>query len=305
VNRAETPIAHETREALKKKLEGLRQMPALPITLVPLLRYMEQPVDQMNMNEIVDLILQDNSLAAQCLYMANSPLFGRWQETTSVREAVITLGLQRMRDIAISCSLISLTPTAQTGIDPIVFWEHALGCALVSRQFAKNIGFADPSQAYLCGLLHDIGIVAHLWMIPNEFRAALQMANECGIPLHEAETEVLGINHAETGKAVAEHWKLPATVTEVAAFHHQPARASTYRSSVALVSLSDKLCRMSGLGHGVVEKVQVDFLEEPGVGLLINECPGLQSFDWARFTFEMDGYMEEVHRLVNLLFRRQ
>lgn len=292
-----------TRDSLLKKLEGLHQMPALPVTLVPLLRYMEQPLDQMKMDEIVDLILQDKSVAAQCLYMANSPLFGRWQATRSVREAVIALGLQRMRDIAISCSLISLSPTATAGIDPIVFWEHALGCALVSRQFAKSIGFADPSQAYLCGLLHDIGIVAHLWIIPKEFGDAMQIAKDRGVPLHEAESEILGVNHAETGKRVAEQWHLPDGVVEAAAFHHDPARAAAYADSVALVSLSDKLCRMNNLGHGVIEKVQVDFLEEPGFDLLTRTCPNLQAFDWARFTFEMEGYLEEVQRLVNLLFR--
>lgn len=299
----EALIGHETREAMQKKLEGLQRMPALPVTLIPLLRYMEQPLDRMDMNEVVELILQDKSVAAQCLYMANSPLFGRWQQTTSVREAVIALGLQRMRDIAISCSLISLSPEAAGGTDPSVFWEHALGCALVSRQFARRIGFADPSRAYLCGLLHDIGIVAHLWIIPREFGAALQAARERGIPLHEAETEILGLNHAETGRTVAQNWHLPEPVVEAAAFHHEPMRATSHRDSVALVSLSDKLCRMSGLGHGIVEKVQVDFLEEPGFKLLMQDCPSLQSFDWARFTFEMDGYMEEVHRLVSLLFR--
>ncbi len=295
----------ETKDALHKKLEGLQQMPALPVTLVPLLRYMEQPLDQMNMNEIVELILQDKSVAAQCLYMANSPIFGRWQETTSVRDAVIALGLQRMRDIAISCSLISLSPKSESGIDPIVFWEHALGCALVSRQFAKSIGFADPSQAYLCGLLHDIGIVAHLWVIPKEFSEALGVANQRGIALHEAETETLGINHAETGKIVAEHWHLPTGVIQAAAFHHDPTQAASHRNCVALVSLSDKLCRMSGMGHGIVEKVQVDFLEEPGFRLLIRDCPSLLTFDWARLTFEMEGYLEEVQRLVRLLFRPQ
>jgi putative nucleotidyltransferase with HDIG domain len=293
----------QSQDALMKKLEGLHDMPTLPVTLIPLLHYMEQPLDQLNLQEVVDLISQDKSLVAQCLHLANSPLFGRSQAATSIRDAIVALGFQRMRDIAVSCSVLSLSPKQQTGIDPVVFWEHSLGCALVSRQFARGIGFDDPNKAYLCGLLHDIGIVAHLWMIPKEFAQAMELARQQGIPLDEAETKTFGTSHAETGHLVARQWHLPAELVQVIAYHHNPAAATAHRDTVALVSLSDMLCRMSGIGHGIIERRQIDFLEEPGFSLLLQECPTLQNFDWARFTFELEGYLEEVHRLVTFLYR--
>jgi hypothetical protein len=74
------------------------------------------------------------------------------------------------------------------------------------------------------------------------------------------------------------------------------------RDLVALVSLSDLLCRMSGLGHGYVEQRQVNFTEEPAFAVLLEECPPLRTLDWARFTFELESFMEEVHRLVAVLF---
>ncbi|MFZ0286625.1 MAG: hypothetical protein WAL32_15475, partial [Terriglobales bacterium] len=89
----------------------------------------------------------------------------------------------------------------------------------------------------------------------------------------------------------------------VAGCHHDPRSAHKHRELVALVSLSDLLCRMSGLGYGYVEECQVNFIEEPGFALLLEECPALKTFDWARFTFELEAYMEEVHRLVELLYR--
>jgi hypothetical protein len=61
---------------------------------------------------------------------------------------------------------------------------------------------------------------------------------------------------------------------------------------------------MSGLGHGYVEQRQVNFIEEPAFAILLEECPSLKTFDWARFTFELEAYMEEVHRLVAVLYRR-
>jgi HD-like signal output (HDOD) protein len=296
-------MSEQPRESLLKKLEGLDKMPTLPVTLMPLLRYLEQPLDQLDIQQVVDLISQDKSLTAQCLQMANSPLFGRWQSAENIRSAVVALGLQRMRDIALSCSVLKLMPGEANKMDPVVFWEHSLGCALVCRQFARKIKFANPEKAYLGGLLHDIGIVAHIWLAPEEFQAALRNAQENHIPLHEAECNVLGITHSQTGKMVGERWHLTPDLIAVIECHHDTSKASAHRDLVALVSLSDLLCRMSGLGYGYTEDRQVNFTEEPAFEMLLKECPGLQGLDWARFTFELESYMEEVHRLVTQLYR--
>jgi len=240
-----------------------------------------------------------------CTNVVDVYVFGRWQTVDNLRNAVVALGLQRMRDIAVSCSVLTLVPAGKGGMDPVVFWEHSLGCALVCRQFARKINFADPGKAYLAGLLHDIGIIAHLWILPQEFAATLELARSQHIPLHEAELSTLGVTHCETGKTVAERWHLAPDLLTVVGCHHYLDRATHYRDLVALVSLSDLLCRMSGLGYGYSEERQVFFSEEPGVALLIEECPSLGSFDWARFTFELEAYMEEVRRVVTLLYRPQ
>jgi HD-like signal output (HDOD) protein len=293
----------DAKQAILQRLAGMERMPSLPIVLTPLLRYLEKPLEQLEVQQVVDLISQDKALVAQCIHMANSPLFGRWQTVDSVRGAVVALGMQRMRDIATSCCVLTLIPDGHSQMDPVVFWEHSLGCALVCRQFAHKIGYKDPGKAYLAGLLHDIGIVVHLWILPGEFRQALELARKEGIPLREAEMSVLGISHCESGRVLAEKWNFTPDVTEVISFHHDPALAAQNRELVSLVSLSDLLCRMAGLGHGFIERREVNLLDTPGFQLLLYECPRLNDFDWARFTFEFEGYLEEVHRLVNLLYR--
>lgn len=296
-------MSNQPREILGNQLQGLDKMPTIPVILYPLLRYLEQPLDQLDLQEIVNLISQDESLASQCLHMANSPLFGVWQPVDSIRSAIALLGLQRMRDIATSCSLLKLLPGAAEAVNPKVFWEHSLACALVCRQFAHRIGFADSGKAYLGGLLHDLGIVAHLWIIPKQFQSAYELARIQGMPLHEAELITLGVTHCDTGKMVAERWRLTADLVAVLGCHHLPSTATARRDLVALVSLSDLLCRMSGMGHGYVERRQVNFTEEPAFAILLEECPSLKTFDWARFTFELESYMEEVYRLVAVLYR--
>lgn len=296
-------MSDERQQRLRQRLESLEEMPTVPVVLVPLLHYLSQPLETLELPQVVDLISQDNSLAIQCLHMANSPLYGRWTPVDNIRNAIMALGMQRMRDIALSCTVLTLVPRGRTTLDPIVFWEHSLGCALVCRQFAQQIGFADPAKAYLGGLLHDIGLVAQLCVVPEEFQAAFDLARNQGIPLHEAESITLGLTHCESGKILAEKWRLTDDLIAVTECHHDPHSAHLHRDLVALVSLSDLLCRMGGMGYGYIEERQVNLTEEPGFALLLEECPGLRRFDWARFTFELEAYMEEVHRLVGLLYR--
>jgi HD-like signal output (HDOD) protein len=280
-------------------------MPSIPVVLAPLLQYLEQPVEKVEVQRVVDFISQDKSLAAQCLRMANSPLYGRYSKISSIRDAVVALGMHRMRDIAVSCSVLKLVPTGQTQVDPIVFWEHSMGCALVCRHFAQRIGFQDPGKVYLAGLLHDLGILVNLWVLPSEFGSAIALARAEEIPLHEAELRVLGLTHCESGELLAKRWGLTAELAAVVRFHHEPEKATSHEGLLALVSLSDLLCRMGGLGHGYAEARQVDFLEEPAFSLLLRQCPSLELFDWARFTFELTAYLDEVHRLVSVLYRPQ
>jgi HD-like signal output (HDOD) protein len=293
------------KDELLLRLRNLDKMPTLPVVLAPLLRYLDGPMENLEIQEVVNLISKDKSLTAQCLQMANSPLFGRSQQVDSIRSAVMALGMQRMRDIAVSCSVLKLAPNSKEHMDPIVFWEHSLGCALLSRRFATKIGFADPGKAYLAALLHDIGIIAHLWVAPQEFVGALEAARAQHIPLHEAEMAELGLDHGESGRIVAEKWHLSADLAAVAGYHHVPQDAPDHRGLVALVSLMDLLCRMSSLGYGYTEQRQVSLTDEPAFSVLLQECPKLQELDWALLTFELEGYLDEVHRLVTAFYRPQ
>lgn len=290
------------KDTLLRRLDGLRQIPTIPVVLAPLLRYLDQPMERLDLQSVTDLISQDKSLAAQCLQMANSPLFGRWQKIDSLRGAVVGLGFQRVSDIVISCGVLNLMPHG-TGVDAIVFWEHALGCALVSRHLARKISYPDPSKAYLAGLLHDLGIVVNLTILPEQFCEAFEFARAEGMPLHDAEQQVFGFDHCASGQVLAERWELPADLIEVVALHNTPEKCVNHSGLVALVQISDLLCRMTGLNHGYIENRQVNLFEQTGFALLAQHCPHLKDLDWARITFELDSYMDEVQSLVHAIYR--
>ena len=94
------------------------------------------------------------------------------------------MGLERIHQIAVSCSFLKLLPSLKD-VSPSVFWAHSLGCALVAREFAGKIGFPDPGKAYAAGLLHDVGIIALLSAAPEQFATALRLARSEHMPLHD------------------------------------------------------------------------------------------------------------------------
>jgi putative nucleotidyltransferase with HDIG domain len=292
----------EALDRLRSRIVNIDAMPAIPLILRPLLRCLDQPVEQVDMNRIVKLVSYDKSIAAQCIRMANSALFARSAPAETVRAAVMSLGMWRVRDLLFSNCLSQVIPANRWVVDPAIFWRHSLGVALVCRKFAEMIGYPDGEKAYLAGLLHDLGVLVNCMVAPEEFRAAMKKASHEQIPLDEAEQATLGYTHSDSGRILAEAWKIPSDIADAIELHHQIGDPERGGPLVALVHLSDLLCRMRDLGYGYYEPRQVDFANEPGWPYLVLQFPSLAGIDLARFTFSLDEYAKEVGDLVATVF---
>ena len=264
-----------TLDRLRSRITRIDAMPAIPVILRPLLKCLDQPAERVDMERIVELVSYDETIAAQCIRIANSALFGRSHPAETVRAAVLGLGMWRVRDLLFSNSLSQVIPANRWVINPTIFWKHSLGCALVCRKFAEIIGYPDTEKAYLAGMLHDIGVLVNCMIAPEEFRAALERASSEQIPLDEAEQAMMGFTHCESGRILAESWKLPADIVEVIELHHDIGDPNRGGPLVALVHLSDLLCRLRDLGYGYYELRQVDFANEPGWLYLAMKFPDL------------------------------
>jgi len=251
---------------------------------------------------VVRLVSYDNAISAQCLRMANSPLFGLAAPPKSVSAAVVSLGLRRVESILLTCCMGQAFPLKVWVLDPVVFWRHSLGCAMVCRKFSEKLANSDGETAYMAGLLHDIGFLVNCLALSDEFTKAMEVAQREQMPLDEAEQATMGFSHCESGAVLAAQWKLFPDTVQVIAHHHDVEKAETARALLALVHLSDLLCRMRGMGYGYYERRKVDMISDPAWGILAREHRELDGIDLARFTFELDDAVGEIFELVSAVF---
>lgn len=139
------PLVPETRPApltlaeLEERVAGLEKLPALPLILSQLMSCLERPPAEIDFDRVVELVSRDESVAAQCLRLTNSAMFGRRRPVETVHEAVISLGLWRVSDVVFSCTLPGAFDPFPKAIDRTTFWRHALGCALVTQRLARLV----------------------------------------------------------------------------------------------------------------------------------------------------------------------
>jgi putative nucleotidyltransferase with HDIG domain len=295
-------VTTPTSAQIGDRVKRIETVPAIPAVLLPLLELLKMPADQVSIDEVVRLVAHDKAIAAQCLRVARSALFARARPPESIQGAVISLGLRRVEDILLTCCLGQVLPANEWLLDPAAFWTHSLGCAMVCRKFAERIAAADAEKAYTVGLLHDIGFLANCLAFTKEFGPAVERATREQIPFDEAERATMGFTHCDTGRALAEQWNFPDDVIQVIAHHHTVKGSETAHSLVALVHLSDLLCRMCGLGYGYCEPRGVDLMDDAAWAILLKEYPSLDGVDLARFTFELDESVEGIRDVVSSAF---
>jgi putative nucleotidyltransferase with HDIG domain len=288
---------------ITERVSRIEATPAIHAVFLPLLEMLNAPPNQVKLDKVIELVSYDNAIAAQCLRVANSPLFGMTKSPESIRGAVISLGLRRVETILLTCCLAQGLPVRNWIIGPEVFWRHSLGVAMVCQKLGERTHLVERELAYMAGLLHDIGLLVNCMIFPEEFSKAMELAVRKEIPLNEAESETMGFTHMDTGRLLAEKWNLGAGVVQVIACHHAPdLSAKEFQPLVAMVYFSDLLCRMRGLGYRYYEGRRVDLADNPAWDVFLRESREMEGMDLARFTFELDESIEEICQLVTTIF---
>ncbi len=198
-------------------------LPSMPQVLVQLIDCCHNP--EVPLQEIGLIVDKDAAISAKVLQLVNSAFIGTRKAISSIDQAVIHLGMDTVRNLAISISVQQVFRRVETNgllsIDR--FWYHSYYNALLSRNIAMAIGHPNPSEAYLAGLLHDIGKLL-LWMaFPGSYAPLLLKGVRChNARLAFLEEEKLHVNHCQAGAWLCEQWQLPTLIADAIRFHHHP-----------------------------------------------------------------------------------
>jgi|Deesub1362B_J571_1020462.scaffolds.fasta_scaffold03973_3 putative nucleotidyltransferase with HDIG domain len=282
------------------RLSTITELKTVPASLHRILQEASDP--DADIAEVADVIMQDQVLASKVLRFVNSPYFGLVREVVTLKQAIVLLGLRRIRDIVLTTLLVEAFPLRDVTLPATTFWAHALGCAQAAVLLDPEQRYPVDDLYYLAGLLHDLGEVVLAQYFPEEFSLVYGIARERQWSLYQAEKEVLEITHCEVGAVVARQWNFPEAVVEAIEYHHQPGKAPEDPILVSVVHLADLFSRLFGLNYGLYEKMLVTIREEESFQILKERYPDKMNRDWEKFSLDVMERFREIGKSVKMVF---
>ncbi len=254
----------------------LQQIETLPTLSAVAVRLLEATADDnADVGEIVGLISSDVALTTKLLKLCRTVHRGRARTVSTVSRAVVLLGLDALRSAVLSLQVYETLrqaaaehdddPAGEHRFDRAGFWRHSLGVATAARLIAEAqlqaarqgpgkrpaAGLPQPDEAYVAGLLHDLGKAALELILPRSVERVLALTEQYQVGMAEVERRVIGVDHHTAGKRLAEYWRLPHLLQDVIWLHGQPYEALPdleHRDLIALVSVADLLVRQQHIG---------------------------------------------------------
>jgi putative nucleotidyltransferase with HDIG domain len=230
-------------------IANLGDLPPLPQVASQVLRVSADP--DASAEDLRKVISMDQDLTSQILKISNSAMFGMMREVTTLTQAIMTLGFSTIKSVVIASSAKNLYHRGTVGLQERLIWEHALVSAIASRAFAKSLRFARIEEAFIGGLLHDIGKSVMGVKFPERYAALLRTVyNGNGVGL-DLELDTFGFDHAMVGEALVSQWNLATSLQAAVRWHHDPIHAlEPHRELTAIVALANHLALEEKVGIG-------------------------------------------------------
>lgn len=238
----------EVRDFLKK-IEKLPTLPGIAMKIVQTANNPKSAADDLSR-----LIMSDQSLAAKVLRLVNSAYYGIRNKVASVKQAIVILGFNTLKSLALSTAIMDKFATTGTieGFSRGMFWKHSLGVAITNRLIARRIVTQKEMEEnfFMAGLLHDIGKVVLDQYFHEDFLRVINQMRATGQSFYRAEVEVNGLTHAEIGGMLASQWQLPEELVDAIRFHHTPENRTEHAAIISATHFSDILVKTKGYGSG-------------------------------------------------------
>ena len=255
-------LDHERRQRILERISTLDTLPSLPRVVSEMLRLLAE--DDYSMEELMELVQQDPALTARVLKLANSAIYGRPRQIESLQQAMVVLGGKELHRLVTTISVMRSFDdifSRDRILDKELFWSHSVGTGELTHRVASYFNLEFRGVDFTAGLLHDVGKVVLDQHFHAEFRDCLELTNRRGLPLFEAETKLLGLDHAEVGAVLAAKWELPDSLRAAIRNHHCFDTKDPHALLVACVRLANHLVKdeaMSCLGEDNLWQIEMD-----------------------------------------------
>lgn len=230
---------------LVHRVPRLATLPELHVRLMSMLM---DPTT--SLQDLCPLIQKDTGLTAQLLRRSNSAYYGRFGKVGSVSVALEVLGIGQVREVVVMAAVQRVFHSLPHYLlDMRGFWRHSVAVSHMARLIAERQDTLEPADVQTAGLLHDVGRLVMITVLPGEYQKLLLFARASATALELLEFEHLGCTHAQVGGALLESWGLPRFIVQTARMHHQPEDAGSFRELVTVVQLADVLVHGLELGN--------------------------------------------------------
>jgi len=289
--------------SIVERIRSNEKLLSLPQALSQVLQ--EVSKEDFSPDNLAAIILKDPSLTGQILRMANSPFYHRLSEITTVNQAVSVMGATTVKCLALSTSVLNPERIAgDSGLDTKAFFTHVLSVAAAAEAIAKALGMKNTEEAFIAGLLHDVGVLFFLHHHPREYGKIIRHQVRAKT-LSEAEIEAFGIDHAEVGFHMAERWNLPAYIVTAIGNHHRCGAENDEPLYQNIVSLAVLLAgdHFSGYEMGIEERLSTIKVTSAELSLSKEQVDEISSSLLAR-TVDVADYLKiDIGNLEELLVR--
>ena len=206
----------------KKMLTQVKELPSLPFVGTKLMELTASP--NTTMRQMEELILKDSALASKVLKYSNSALYGRAGQITTMRDALVLLGFSTVKTIAIASSVKSMHSSDVHGYSAAgkTLWAHSVETGICARLLAKRKRKELMEEAFIVGLLHDIGKSVIETKLPGAVQNLVALKKGSELTFEEIEQKVLGIGHSELGAILCRKWNFPEILEKAIRHHHNP-----------------------------------------------------------------------------------
>lgn len=238
--------ADDTQKRIAKMVGRIRDLPPLPNIVSSAMRMLSDP--ETPVEKIEALIGQDQALVANLIKVGNSALYGGLQKATSLRQVLTRLGLKTTRNLILTASARGYFLNHQKGMRVWGqnLWQHSVESALAARRIAEAVNFAFPEEAFIGGLVHDIGKLIILMLFPDPFKEILKLKKVDQMDSRTAENRIIGLDHEQIGRLLMDRWNMPDSAKACSEYHHRYQASGGYAELAAIVAYADYLSRLYG-----------------------------------------------------------